>query len=470
MDTTVEKLEGNRVRVAVSHTAAEVDKAVADAYRSVSMRLKLPGFRPGKAPRPRIDTAYGRERLLAEALETLVESSYPRALDTLNLRPMSAPDTGDLDLIVEGEAYTYTAEVDVRPELTLSSFDELKAEVPPSTTSDAEIDAQIDYLRDRFATLEVVDGRGIAAGDFALLSFSGSVDGQAAEDLTVDKYLYETGRGIMPAEFETALIGAKAGDKLHVEFPVPEDAANPEYVGKTSAFDIEIHEVKTKTLPAIDDELASNIGGFETMQELRDDIRDRLDENKATAHTRLIERGAREALSARLEGEIPPALVTSRTEAMAEEFFDSLKDQGMTMQDYLEATEVTLEQIKADISREAGLRVRDELALEALFRQAGLEYTDEELDYEIAQLAESDKVSPESMKQRLLDAGVLGFLRDRLIHRHATRYLMDHVETVEVDPAAAAAEGSKPKAKKKTTAKKAPAKAKAKDDAPAKEE
>jgi trigger factor len=460
LNTTLEKLEGNRVRVTVSHTAAEVDAAIAAAYLRVARQVKLPGFRPGKAPRPLIDGHVGRESVLAEAVEELVESSYPRAVDELRLRPMSAPDTGDLDLIVEGADYTYTAEVDVRPEFTLSSVEDLKAEVPPAHSTDAEVDAQIEYLRDRFATLEVVDDRGIVDGDFGLLSFTGTVDGQTADDLTVDKYLYEVGRGIMPPEFETGILGAKPGDKLHIEFPVPETAANADYVGKPAAFDVEVHEVKAKALPPVDDELASNVGGFETMDGLREDIRTKLDENKAAAHTRLIERGARAALSERLEGEIPGELVAARTEAMSEEFVDSLKDQGMSMQGYLEATDLTIEQLQSDIAREAALRVRDELALEALFRQVGLEYTDEELEHEVEQLAGGDKVPVATMRDRLIHAGVMGMLRERLMHRHATRYLMENVEVVEVDPSAAGAgDKPKPKPKKKATAKKPSGKA-----------
>jgi trigger factor len=458
LNTTVEKLEGNRIRLTVSHTAAEVNDAVAAAYMRVARQIKLPGFRPGKAPRPLIDSHVGRESVLAEALEELVESSYPRALDDLRIRPISAPDTGDLDLIEEGVEYTYTAEVEVRPDYTLSSIEDLKAEVPPADSTDAEIDAQIEYLRDRFATLQVVEDRGIADGDFALLSFTGTVDGKPAEDLTVDKYLYELGRGIMPPEFETGLLGAKPDDKRQVEFLVPETAANPDYVGKPAAFDIEVFEIKSKTLPALDDELASNIGGFETMAELRDDIRARLDENKATARGRLIERGARAALSERLEGDIPGELVAARTDAMTEEFFDSLKDQGMSMDDYLEATELTVEQIQADIAREAAMRVRDELALEALFRQVGLEYTEEELDHEVEQIAAVDKVAVAAMRDRLIHSGVMGILRERLMHRHATRYLMEHVEVVEVDPAAKTA-AEKPKPKKKAAAKKSSTKA-----------
>lgn len=463
MNTNVEKLEGTRVRVTVTHTADEVSEAVSAAYSRIARQLKMPGFRPGRAPRPVVDTHVGREAVLAEALEQLVENSYPRALDENRLHPMDRPDTGDMDLIEDGKEYTYTAEVDVRPELTLSSIEGLTADVPTTTSTDAEVDAQIDYLRDRFATLEVVEGRGIQDGDFALLSFTGTVDGQPAEDLTVDKYLYEVGRGIMPPEFDAGLIGIEAGAKTHIEFAVPETAANTDYVGKPAAFDIEVHEIKSKTLPEADDEFASNVGGFETIAELRDDIRGKLDENKAVAHGRLIERESRAALSARLEGEVPERLIAERTDAMAEEFFDSLKDQGMSINDYTEATGVAPEEIRSDIEREAALRVRDELALEALFRKAGLEYTDEELDREIELLAGADKTPIDKMRARLVDTGVIAVLRERLIHRHATRWLMENVEVIERDPKADEA-GGEPKKKaaakpKKPAAKKAPKKA-----------
>lgn len=451
MNSSVEKLEGNLVRITVTHSADEVREAVADAYGRVARKVKLPGFRPGKAPRPIIDTQVGRDSVLAEALEEIIERSYPKALDEHRLRPMDRPDTGELAQLAEDEDYTFTAEVAVRPELVLASIEGLKAAVPPSKTTDAEIDAQIDYLRDRFATLEVVEDRGVAESDYSLLSFSGTVDGAPAEDLTVDKYLYEVGRGIMPPQFDEGLIGAKTGASVHIEFEVPETAANTEYVGKPAAFDVEVHEIKAKKLPDADDELAATVAGFESITELREDIRTKLDENKAAAHGRLVERGAREALSSRLEGEVPDKLVEARTGSMTEEFFDSLREQGMSIEDYTESTGVSQEQIYGDVAREASLRVRDELALEALFRQAGLEYTEEDLDREVEKLATAEKIPVPRMRERLVDTGVIAYLRERLVHKAATRWLMDNVEIIEEGADAPKAEA---KPKKKAAAKK----------------
>jgi trigger factor len=453
LNSTVERLEGNRVKITVEHSADEVKEIIAGTYSRISHKLRLPGFRPGKAPRPIIDTHVGKEAVLAEALEELVEHSYPRALEALSLRPMERPDTGELDSLMEGEGHSYAAEVEVRPDLTLSSIEGLTATVPSPKASDAEIEGQIDYMRERFASLEVVEDRGVVEGDYALLSFVGTVDGQPAEDLTVDKYLYEVGKGIMPLEFDQGLIGLETGGKTHIEFPVPETAANTDYVGKAAAFDVEIHELKAKVLAVADDEFAANVGGFETIAELRDDIRAKLDENRAAGHGRLIERAAREALAARLEGDIPAPMIGSRAESMTEEFFDSLREQGMTVESYTEATGATQEEIQADIAREAAMRVRDDMALEALFRQAGLELDQDEIDREVEKLATSDKVSVAAMRDRLIEAGVMAYIRERVVLRHATRWLMDNVTVIET---AAESGDTEPvaKPKKKTAAKK----------------
>lgn len=456
MNSSVEKLEDNRVRITVTHDADEVKKSIAGAYRRVAKQARIQGFRPGKAPRPVVDTHVGRDAVLGEALEQIVETSYPVAIDTHRLRPMERPDTGELDGLVEGEGHSYTAEVDVRPELTLSSTNDLKAVVPPSKSTDEEVDAQLDYLRDRFAQLDVVEGRGVADGDFALLSFTGTVDGEPADDLIVDKYLYEVGRGIMPPEFDRDLIGAETGANLHIEFPVPDTATNPEYVGKLSAFEVEVHEIKAKKAPDADDEFAMNVAGLETIAELRDDIRGRLDENKLAAHGRLVEREARVALAERLEGDVPQQLVDSRIASMNEEFFENLRTQGYSMADYEASTGLTHEQIRDDLAREAALRVREDLALEALFRAEALEYTDEEVDAEIAELAGEEKVPLEELRERLTASGVMALVRERIVHRHATRWLMDNVEIIEEAPSSAAEE--KPKKKKGTSTKKAPAK------------
>jgi trigger factor len=285
LKTSVEKLQDIRVKLTVELSAEEVDRAIADAYADAAAHVRVPGFRSGRAPREVIDTYVGREAVLAQALEGLVESKYPLALDAERLRPIERPDVGTLDGLTPGQPYSFVAEMDVRPELTLSSSEGIIIFVPPAVASDREVDAQIDYLRDRFASLEPVEDRGVAADDFALISFVGTVDGDPYDGNVVDKFLYEMNRGQMPAEFESAMLGAKPGETVRAEFPVPETSANQDFVGRTAAFDIAVHEIKAKRLPELDDELAGNIGGFDTMAELRADIREKLDEKTSRPPT-----------------------------------------------------------------------------------------------------------------------------------------------------------------------------------------
>jgi len=474
LKTTVEKLQDTRIKLTVELTAEEVDKAVDDAYVRVARGARIPGFRKGKAPRQVIDTYMGRDAVLADALEVMVESAYPLALDAEDLIPVDRPDVGELDGMLPGEAYTFSAELDVRPELKLSSVKDLSVTVAPSKSSDREIEAQLDYLRDRFATLEPVEDRGVEDGDFVLLSFTGTVDGEPYEGNVVDKYLYEVGRGQMPKEFDAPMIGAKPGDQVRAEFPVPDSSDTPEFVGKTAGFDITVHEIKAKQLPEVDDEFAGNVGGFDTAQELRDDIRAKLDENKAAGHTRMVEREARAALVERLEGEVPQIMISARTEDIVQDFFETIEKQGYSLEKYLESTGIDAEQLRADLEREAASRVRDDLALDALVREVGIEVTPEEIDAELELMASSQEAGIAAFRERLKSSGAMPVVRQGLLNRKAVRWLMDNVEVIETDPDAPAGDA---KPKKKAPAKKAAAKkgtstkdAPKADDAGAKEE
>jgi trigger factor len=454
LKTSVEKLEGNSVRLTTTVEAADVDRIISEAYTAAAKKLRIPGFRPGHAPRPVIDTHVGGDYVLNEALEQLVSETYPLAMDELDLRAIDRPDFGELDNLVAGQEYTWSAEVVTKPQMEISSSKDLAVTVEAAKATDAEIDAQIEYLRDRFATLEPVKDRGVAADDFTLISFIGTVDGEPYEGNIVDKYLYEMGKGQMPPEFDAALIGHAAGDRVKVEFTVPDTGA-AEFVGKGAGFDVTIHEIKSKSLPAVDDEFASNVGGFETAEELKTDIRTRLDENKAVGHTRMVEREARSVLSERLVGDVPDVMVDSRTESLTEEFFASLKERGISMEEYIEATGVAIEQIQEDIAKEARLQVREELALEALARSLGMDVTEEDIAEELARNLDEGE-TPEQLREQLRLNGALPLLREQIARRKAVRWLMDNVTVNEEVPGAAVKAEAEAKPKKKPAKKAAP--------------
>lgn len=458
MNTTVEHLEGNKAKLTVTVPAAEVDKAINDAYGKAAGKYRIPGFRKGRAPRPVVDNYVGKGVILADALESVVNESYPKAITEENLRPIEAPEMGELPELEPGKDFTFEAEVELRPELTLSSTGDLKVEVAPAKASDREVDAQIEYSRERFATLENVEDRGVEPNDFVLVSFVGTVEGEAYEGNSVDKYLYEMNKGLMPTEFDEGLVGHKPGDHVVVEFEIPDTSSVEEFVGKTARFEIDIHEIKAKVLPPLDDEFASNVGGFDTMDEYRADVRKKLDESKYVGHMRETERNARELLAERLEGDIPEGMIRDREQHMVRDFFNALQERGMGVAEYAQMLGMEPDRIEQDIKEQAAASVREELALEALFREKGLEVTDEDIEAELAEMSGGSGEDARKFGENLRASGAMPILIEQLMHKKAVRWLMDNVEVVERDEDAAeepsAEAEAKPKKKRAAKSKK----------------
>lgn len=430
MQTSVERLDDTRVRLTVTVPASDVDREIAAAYARIGAKLRVPGFRPGKAPRPVVDSQVGRENVLAEAQEEIVSESYGRALSAEGLRTVGQPDVGELDLVQLGQDYTYTAEVMLRPALSLSGIDDFAVSVPSSRASDREVDAQIEHTRERFATLEPVE-RPVEASDFALISFTGTVDGEAYEGNTVDRYLYELGKGLMPEEFDVALHGLNSGDSAVAEFVIPDTSSNTEFVGKQARFEIDVHEVRAKMLPDLDDAFASSAAGFDTFDEFREDVRAKLDGAKRSGHVHAIETAALRALVERLEGDVPDEMIETRASSMTREFFENLEERGIGFEQYVAATGVTAEQFRADMREHAEVRVREELGLEALFRAVGMSVTAEDVDEALLEAAGGDAPQAERLRDSLASNGALPIIEEQIMHRKALVWLMDAVAVTE---------------------------------------
>lgn len=450
MNTTVERLEPAKVRLSVTLSADEVDAAIDDAYKRIAKKIKIPGFRAGHAPKPMIDSHVGREAVVADAQDELLNDSYGRALDAENLRPLAQPEIGELDLMEAGKEFSFTAEVEVRPDLALSSIKGMSVNVPPASATDREIDAQIEYTRDRFATLEPVEDRGVQADDYVLLSFVGTVEGEPYDGNVVDKYLYEMNRGMMPVEFDEGLVGVEAGGETTISFEIPETSSEAAFVGKTAEFKVTVHEIKSKVLPEVNDEFASNVGGFDTLEEMRESLREQMNKTKALGYARELERALRVALAERLEGDIPEAMVESAKSGMLRDFMNSLESRGTTVEDYLAATGGDMEMLQSGIGEQALQSVREELALEALFRELGYEITDADIDAEIELLAGDSDTSPSELRKKWEDSGVIAVLKEQIMHRKAVEWLLEdgNVEVNEIVPESEqAAAGTKEKKK-----------------------
>ncbi|HSK47543.1 MAG TPA: trigger factor [Coriobacteriia bacterium] len=452
LNTSVERLEGSKVKLTVTVPSEDVDRTVDATYKSLGKKYRFPGFRPGKAPRPILEQQLGRDYILGEATETIVNESYSKALDLEQLRPIESPEIEGLDVVVPGEEYTYEAEIEVRPELELSDYEGFEIALPTREATHDEIDAQLEVARERFASLEPVEDRGIDPSDYVLLSFKGTVDGEGYEGNEVDKYLYEMGHGLMPAEFDSGIVGAKPGEERHVEFEIPETSSNPEYVGKTAGFDITIHEIKAKVLPEVDDEFATNVGGFDSAEEMIADLKNRIDLQKGSAHDRLREQKAREALAEKLQGEVPEAMTVSRQQTMMRDFLNMLESREMPIDQYLAASGIDMDTLEADIKAQAIQSIREELALEALFRAKGMEVVDEDIDAELREIASSTETSPEDARKRWEELGLMAVIREQIMHRKAINWLLDNItvtELAEETETESPSEGTKKSAPKK---------------------
>ncbi len=437
LTTSVEPLEGNNIKLTVTVPAEEVDAAIKSAYESVGKKVRIPGFRKGHAPRPVVDNYLGKEYVLSEATEVLVDTTYPRAVDAESIRPIDSPDIGELDLVVPGEPFTYVAEVETRPELTLSHTDDIAVTVPPKHVTEAQIDEQIEFARDKFASLEPVEDRALEANDFALISFVGDVDGEPYEGNQVDKYLYELGKGAMPVEFDEGLIGMQPGEEKRIEFTIPDTSSKEEYVGKTAGFDVTVHEIKKKVLPEVDDEFATSVGGYDNVEMMREDLRIRMGATQELQHERAKEAALKKVLAERLVGEVPESMIRTKTSQLLRDFQNQLEQSGMTVESYSASIGIPVEVIEADINEQGEQVVREELALEALFRQEGMEITDEDVRNDIATMITGSQ-TVEDMLARWTENGLIPVVREQIAQQRAVQWLLEHGTVTESDGTEAA--------------------------------
>ncbi len=270
------------MKLTVTVPAEDVDRAIDATYKSLGKKYRFPGFRPGKAPRPILDQQLGREYILAEATEAVVNTSYSRALDIESLRPIESPELEELDTVEPGRSSPTGPRSRCAPSSPCRTTSRSRSRCPAPRRLRTRSTCSSRWRASAIATLEPVEDRGVEPDDFVLLSFTGTVDGEPYEGNEVDKYLYEMSRGLMPPEFDAGIVGAKPGDERHVEFEIPETSSNPEFVGKTAGFDVTIHEIKAKVLPEIDDEFATNVGGFDSVEEMVADLKSRIDLQKGS--------------------------------------------------------------------------------------------------------------------------------------------------------------------------------------------
>lgn len=438
--TTVEELPESRVRVAAEVTPEEVNRRVNEAAGKLGRDLRMPGFRRGKVPAPVVIQRIGREAVLDDAVRASLPRWYVEAIDESGIKPVGDPDVELGDLPAEGQPLTFTVEIGVRPVAKIGDISKLDVEKREPEVSDEAIDEQIEELRQRAARLETVE-KASENGDFVVIDFKGSIEGEDGErDYFAGgegrDHLLELGSGQFIPGFEEQLVGLKAGDEKVVEVEFPEDYSSaPHLAGKPAQFEVTVNEVKAKQLPELDDDFATEAGGFDTIAELREDLSTRMRE----ADERKIEAEFREAaLDKVVEGaelEIPPSLVEARAKELFDQMVHSLSHRGITKDAYLRIAQKSEEELLEEAKPDAEQALRREAVLAAVIEQEDLKPSDGDVLDALQEAAIQQGTTPEKLRKQLERSGRLDEVVEDLAQRQAVDLLAERAGGA---PAAAA--------------------------------
>ena len=435
--TTVEELPESRVRVQAEVAADEIERRLTQAARQLGRDLRVPGFRAGKVPPPVIIRRIGRDAVLDEAVRDSLGRWYTAAIDDARIVPVGDPDI-DIDLAKlppEGEPLRFSIEIGVRPTATLGEYKGLEVGKREAEIPDETVDQEVESLRERSATLETVE-RPAATGDFVVMDFLGTLDGVPFQGGEGRDQMIELGSGRLVPGFEDQLAGATAGEERTVSITFPDDYGAEDLAGKQAEFAVTVKEVKEKHLPALDDDFAAD-QGFDTIDELRADIRERAAEAESGRIEAEFRETAVDAAVANATVEVPEALVEARSREMWEQMAHSLSHQGIQKEMYLQISGKTEEEIVEDGKGDAAVGLRREAVLAAIVEAEGIEPTDEELLEAVAPAAERERTSPKKLVERLRSAGRLDELQRDLATRKAVDLIAESATAISVEQAEA---------------------------------
>ena len=426
LSTNRETVDKDRVKVRVEVPEKELDPSIDKVYKRWSREIKVPGFRKGHVPRRLIDTHVGPEVIREEALRDALPDLYRRALEAEDIEAIAPPDIEVVEF-ERGEPLVFEATIDVRPEITLPDIAALEVEAPSADVTDEDVDEQLERLRDRFAELETVS-REARRGDHVLIDLKGYQHDQPVEGASAPDYLYEVGSGTGPPELDDELQGSRPGEILKFNSSIPEGAG--ELGGQEISFTVLVKEVKAKKLPDLDDDLASTVGEFDSLDELKDDLRGRLAEVKRNAVEEQVRAMALEALVNAADFEPPQKLVGDEFQHRLEHFQEDLQRAGASMEEYANASGSTELEIRAEMRSHAERAVKAELLLEEIAREQDIEITNEDLGREVALAAARTQRDPQEVAKELADSGRLGAVAADIMRRKALDYVVENATVV----------------------------------------
>ncbi len=400
MSLQVERLEKNMAKLTIEVPAEELEKALQNAYLKNRKQISVPGFRKGKVPRQMIEKMYGPEIFYDDAANALIPDAYAAAVDECELELVSRPAIS-IEKIAKGEPFVFTAEVAVKPGVTLGQYKGIEVEKEDTSATEEEIQAALNKEQESNSRTITVEDRAVQDGDMTVIDFEGFADGTAFEGGKGTDYPLTIGSGAFIPGFEEQLIGAEIGKEVEVNVTFPEEYHAKDLAGKPAVFKCTVKEIKVKELPELDDEFAKDVSEFDTLEEYKADLKKKLEEKKAEEAKGRKEDAVIEKIIEGASMEIPDAMVETQAEQLVDDFAQRLQMQGMSMDQYMQYTGAGMEAMIERMKPQAVKRIQSRLVLEAVAAAEQIEIGEDEIEEEIGRMAEAYKMEVEKVKEIL---------------------------------------------------------------------
>lgn len=424
MSLQVEKLEKSMAKLTIEVSADDLEKALQSAYKKQKNKISIPGFRRGKVPRQMIEKMYGASVFYDDAANELIPKAYSDAYDECGEDIVSRPEI-DVVQIEKGKPFIFTATVALKPEVTLGAYKGLEVEKVSVDVTEEEVDERIQEEAEKNARQITVEDRPVQDGDEVILDYEGFVDGVAFEGGKGENYPLTIGSGSFIPGFEEQLIGAEAGTEKEIHVTFPEEYHAEELKGKEAVFQCKIHEIKAKELPEIDDEFASEVSEFDTLEEYREDVRKQLTDKKAAEGREKQEDAVVEQAVSNAQYELPEAMIETQVMQMADNFSQRMRSQGLTMEQYFQFTGLTAEKFTEDLRKQAVKSIETRLVLEAVVKAENIEVSEERFDEEIEKMAGNYQMEADKFKE-YMGKKELKQMREDIAVQEAITFLADN--------------------------------------------
>ena len=398
MSLQVEKMEKNMAKLTIEVAAEDLEKAMQNAYQKAKGRISIPGFRKGKAPRKMIEQMYGKGVFLEDAVNALIPEHYSKALAECELEIVSQP-TIDITQAEPGKAFIFTAEVAVKPEVTLGDYKGVEVPKTEITVTDEDVEAELKKEQEKNSRTISVEDRAAQLNDIVTIDFEGSVDGVPFDGGQATEYPLTLGSNTFIPGFEEQLVGAKVGDDVDVKVTFPEEYQAKELAGKEAIFKCAVKKIEAKELPELDDDFAKDVSEFDTLAEYKEHVKTNLEDKKANEAKRAKEDAAVDKAIENAQMDIPEAMLMTQCRQMLDDFSRRMQSQGLSMDQYFQFTGLSEEKMMEELKPQAEKRIRTRLVLEAIVAAENIEVSDERLDEELAKMAESYKMEVEKLKE-----------------------------------------------------------------------